>query len=69
MCIHLAVHPAQSPLLNNEVTGRLQEVGAEVTLLDIIVLIPAVSRPGPGPDTERETFSIWDLNKIKFLQL
>lgn len=52
--VYLAVHPAQPTLLNDEVTGRLQEVGAEVALLDVIVLIAAVSGPGPGPDTERE---------------
>lgn len=50
--VYLAVHPAQSALLNDEVTGRLQEVGAEVALLDVIVLIAAVSGPGPGPDRE-----------------
>lgn len=55
MCVHLAVHPAQSPLLNDEVTGRLQEVRAEVALLDVIVLIAAVSRPGPGPDRQKCT--------------
>lgn len=55
MCIYLAVHPAQSALLNDEVTGRLQEVWAEVTLLDVIVLIAAVSRPGPGSDRETQT--------------
>lgn len=49
-CVYLAVHPAQSSLLNDEITGRLQEVWAEVTLLDVIVLIAAVSRPGPGPE-------------------
>lgn len=47
--IYLAVHSAQTAFLNNEVTGRLQEVGAKVTLLDVIVLIAAVSGPGPGP--------------------
>lgn len=57
-CIYLAVHPAQAALLNDEVAGRLQEVGAEVALLDVIVLIAAVSRPGPGPD--RRKHSIWD---------
>lgn len=54
VCIYLAVHSTQAAFLNNEVTRRLQEVGAEVTLLDVIVLITAVSRPGPGPDRERE---------------
>lgn len=59
--VYLAVHPAQATLLNDEVTGRLQEVGAEVTLLDVIVLIPAVSGPGPGPDGGRSgSLSIWD---------
>lgn len=48
--IYLAIHPTQPTLLNDEVTGCLQEVGAEVTLLDVIVLIATVSRPGPGPD-------------------
>lgn len=51
-CIYLAVHPAQSALLNDEVAGRLQEMRAEVTLLDVIVLIAAVSGPGPGSDGE-----------------
>lgn len=51
---YLAVHPAQATLLNDEVTGRLQKVGAEVALLDVIVLIAAVSGPGPGPDGGRE---------------
>lgn len=54
--LYLAVHPAQATLLNDEVPGRLQEVGAEVPLLDVIVLIPAVSGPGPGPDGGREEF-------------
>lgn len=52
--VYLAVHPAQATLLNDEVTGRLQKVGAEVTLLDVVVLIPTVSGPGPGPDGGRE---------------
>lgn len=56
--VYLAVHPAQSTLLNDEVTRGLQEVGAEVALLDVIILIAAVSRPRPGPDTERETRSV-----------
>lgn len=47
--VYLAVHPAQATLLDDEVTGRLQEVGAEVTLLDVVVFIAAVSGPGPGP--------------------
>lgn len=52
---YLAVHPAQSALLYDEVTGRLQEVGSEVTLLDVIVLIATVSGPGPGPeDADRQ---------------
>lgn len=59
--VYLAVHSAQAALLNDEVTGRLQEVGAEVTLLDVVVLIPAVSGPGPGPDGGRSgRLSIWD---------
>lgn len=53
-CLYLAVHPAQSTLLDYKVAGRLQEVGAEVALLDVIVLIAAVSRPGPGPETQSE---------------
>lgn len=57
-CIYLAVHPAQSALLNDEVTGRLQEVRAEVTLLDVVVLIAAVSGPGPGSDGQRDMLSV-----------
>lgn len=53
-CLYLAVHPAESAFLDDEVTGRLQEVGAEVTLLDVLVLVTAVSRPGPGPDSWRK---------------
>lgn len=48
---HLAVHPAEPALLDDEVTRRLQEVGAEVTLLDVLVLITTVS--GPRPRSER----------------
>lgn len=44
---HLAVHPAEPALLDDEVTRRLQEVGAEVTLLDVLVLITTVSGPRP----------------------
>lgn len=57
-CIYLAVHPAQPTLLNNEITGRLQEVGAEVALLDVIILVTAVSGPGPGPDRGRHTVGL-----------
>lgn len=48
-CVYLAVHPAQPALLYDEVTGRLQEVGAEVALLDVVILVAAVPGPGPGP--------------------
>lgn len=59
---YLTVHPAQAALLDDEVTGRLQEVGAEVTLLDVVVLIAAVSGPGPGPDRRTDfglNFNFW----------
>lgn len=54
VCPHLAVHPAQAALLDDQVTRRLQEVRAEVTLLDVVVLVTAVSGPrsGPGRDAE-----------------
>lgn len=53
--VYLAVHSAQSAFLNDEVTRCLEEVGAEVTLLDVIIFITTVSRPGPGPDRKRHT--------------
>lgn len=53
--LYLAVHAAQSSLLHDEVAGRLQEVGAEVSLLDVVVLVTAVSGPGSGPEPDRHT--------------
>lgn len=63
--VYLAVHPAQTALLDDQVSGRLQKVGAEVALLDVLVLVPAVPGPGPGPDGGREggrraRLSVWD---------
>lgn len=48
-CGYLAVHPAQAALLDDQVPGGLQEVGAEVALLDVVVFVSAVSGPGSGP--------------------
>lgn len=56
--MNLAVHPAQAALLHDEVAGRLQEVRAEVTLLDVVVLVAAVSGPGPGPVTGGHTCGV-----------
>lgn len=46
---HLAVHATKSSLLHDEVAGGLQEVRAEVALLDVVVLVAAVSGPRPRP--------------------
>lgn len=51
---HLAVHATELALLHDEVTGGLQEVGAEVTLLNVLVLLPAVPGPGAGSESEAE---------------
>ena len=51
---HLAVHAAQPALLHDEVARRLQEVRAEVALLNVLILIPTVSGPGPRSERERE---------------
>lgn len=50
LSVYLAVHATQATLLDDEVTGGLQEVGPEVALLDVVILIPTVSGPGAGPD-------------------
>lgn len=42
---HLAVHAAEFTLLHNKVTGGLQEMRAEVTFLNVLILITTV--PGP----------------------
>ena len=49
---HLTVHAAELAFLHNEVTRGLQKVGAEVTLLNVFVLLATV--PGPGTGSERE---------------
>ena len=69
VCIYLAVHPAQSALLDDEVTRGLQEVGAEVALLDVVILITTVSGPGPGPDRGGETNGMWDQKCFGYLKI
>lgn len=53
---HLTVHATESALLHDQVTWGLQEMGAEVTLLNVLVLIAAVpgSRAGSVGGKKKE---------------
>lgn len=45
---HLTVHATESPLLHNQITWGLQEMGAEVTLLNVLVLLATIPGSGAG---------------------